>query len=135
MARCEAAHKDDLRPCHGRPDDVVVVDAAGARARGCVRHATALLASLDGARVLPGSLPGAATEVHRLAQRRRPFDFRPDGDALERLTEAARELREAANRRDEVIRELVAQGESVTLLARLAGLTPARVYQIRDRRR
>lgn len=78
--RCEAAHADDSRGCVGRLDAVIVQDITGKRAFGCERHAIALLASLDGARVEPGTVPGASVRVYQAAQRRMPFDFRTEDD-------------------------------------------------------
>lgn len=73
--RCEAAHPDDTSPCTGPTDAVYVVDTTGATAPGCIHHAAALLASVADARVIPGSLTGAAIEAYDLARQRRPFDF------------------------------------------------------------
>ncbi|HEU4542999.1 MAG TPA: hypothetical protein VFR23_17850 [Jiangellaceae bacterium] len=51
------------------------MDRDGGSAKGCVRHGAAMLASLAGARVHPGSVEGAAIETFERAQKRRPFDF------------------------------------------------------------
>lgn len=65
-----------------------------------------------------------------------------DGDDMDKITEAVRAheaaMREAAEaevRRDDAIREALADGVSVAHLVELTGLTRARIYQIRDRRR
>jgi hypothetical protein len=74
--RCEAAHVDDPRPCDGPPDAVKIVDRTGAAAAGCLLHAAALLASLDGGWVHQLNGPeGSAIEVFRRAQALPPFDF------------------------------------------------------------
>lgn len=52
-----------------------VEDATGGRLAGCVRHSASLLATLDGGRVYPNALAGAAVEVYNLAKDRRPYDF------------------------------------------------------------
>ncbi|MFF1903359.1 hypothetical protein [Kitasatospora sp. NPDC058218] len=66
--RCEAAHLGDASPCQGPQDAVTVLDQHGDAAEACVHHGTRLYASLIGARVHPGSVPGAAIEVHNRAQ-------------------------------------------------------------------
>jgi hypothetical protein len=73
--RCEAAHAEDPTECEGPQDAVRVVDRHGDAQTGCVNHASAYLASLEGGRVYPASVPGAAIEVYERAKRRRPFDF------------------------------------------------------------
>lgn len=85
--QCPAAHVEDHRPCEGPSDAVRIVDRVGGEVSGCVRHGAVLLASLDGARVFPGSVGGAAIEVYARAQRRRPFDFDTDDEALRRIHE------------------------------------------------
>jgi hypothetical protein len=72
-SRCEAAHAEDQSPCEGSDDAVLVVDQAGGEALGCLRHGAALLASLEGGRVYPGT--GSAIEVYRRAQALRPFEW------------------------------------------------------------
>jgi hypothetical protein len=66
---CAAAHIDDPRPCDGPADAVVVRDKFGGEASGCVRHAAAMLAAVDGSTVHAGSVPGAAIEAFKRAQR------------------------------------------------------------------
>ena len=73
MARCEAAHVEDKRPCEGPPTAVRIVDRTDAEATGCLLHGAALLASIEGGRVYP--LDGSAIEVYQRAQTMRPFDF------------------------------------------------------------
>jgi len=68
-ARCPAAHPEDPSPCHGPADAVLVVDAVGDEAIGCVHHGAALLASVAGSRVYPLTVPGAAIDCHRRAVR------------------------------------------------------------------
>lgn len=74
-ARCEAAHREDSRPCQGPTDAVRLVDPSGAEETGCVLHAAVVLASVKGVRVYPGSVEGAAIEAFKRAQGMRPFDF------------------------------------------------------------
>lgn len=69
--RCAAAHIDDPSPCDGPVDSVVVRDKSGGEAAGCVRHAAAMLAAVDGATVHAGSVPASAIDVLRRAQRLR----------------------------------------------------------------
>ncbi|MFJ8626239.1 hypothetical protein ACIRD3_25850 [Kitasatospora sp. NPDC093550] len=66
--RCEAAHLGDASPCEGPLDAVTVLNRYGDAAKACVHHGTRLYASLIGPRVQPGSVPGAAVEVHNRAQ-------------------------------------------------------------------
>jgi hypothetical protein len=54
---------------------VLVIDRTGDRVFGCVHHASVLLASVEGARVYPVSLDGAAIDTYRRAQQRAPFAF------------------------------------------------------------
>lgn len=75
--RCAAAHPDDRRPCEGPPDAVRVVDQFEASVSACVRHGAVLLATLEGGRVYPGSVQGAAIEVYERAQKLRPYEFGP----------------------------------------------------------
>lgn len=69
VPRCAAAHIDDLSPCDGPADAVIVRDKAGGEAKGCVRHAAAMLRAVDGATVHAGSVPAAAIEAFKRAQR------------------------------------------------------------------
>ncbi|GIJ51289.1 hypothetical protein Val02_81750 [Virgisporangium aliadipatigenens] len=73
--RCLAAHPDDQTDCDGPVDAVQVVDKESTVVTGCIRHGAVLLASLDGGRIWPGSVDGAAIEVHKQAQHLRPFSF------------------------------------------------------------
>lgn len=75
--QCEAAHPDDGSPCDGPRDAVRIVDQVDDQRSGCVHHAAVALASIEDARVYPGSVPGAALEAHRRAQLRTPFAFDP----------------------------------------------------------
>lgn len=85
--RCPAAHPEDRRPCEGPGNAIRIVDARSEEVTGCVRHAAVLLSSLHAARVYPGSVDGAAIEVYRRAQWRRPFDFVTDDAELARIHE------------------------------------------------
>lgn len=69
--RCAAAHIDDHTPCDGPPDAVSVRDKSGGEAFGCVRHAAAMLAAVEGSTVHAGSVSGAAIEAFKRAQRLR----------------------------------------------------------------
>ncbi|MFE1781331.1 hypothetical protein ACFW9F_01725 [Streptomyces sp. NPDC059506] len=80
-ARCRAAHPEDPAACTGAGDAVVVADRAGTRVPGCVLHAARMLASLNGGTVHPGTVHGAATDVHRLARSLPPFAWRQNGGA------------------------------------------------------
>ncbi|MEU5660113.1 hypothetical protein ABZ802_31520 [Streptomyces sp. NPDC047737] len=71
--RCSAVHADDPTPCAGPRDAVTVLDGNGGAAVGCEHHGARMLASLDGARVEPGSVVGAATRVLEAADTIRPF--------------------------------------------------------------
>lgn len=71
--RCIAAHSEDPTPCVGPHDAVTILDASGTAATGCEWHGARLLASLDGARVEPGSVLGAATRVFAEADATQPF--------------------------------------------------------------
>lgn len=73
--RCPAAHAEDPTPCDGPADAVTIRDQYGAEQGGCVNHGSAYLASIEHATVHPGSVDGAAIEMYRRAQTRRPFDF------------------------------------------------------------
>ena len=76
--RCVAAHPEDLTNCIGAFDAVTIVDSRGTRAKGCEHHAARLLASLDQARVEPGSTPGGALRVFQAADTIRPFCWHTD---------------------------------------------------------
>lgn len=78
VERCEAAHPEDRSACEGELDAVRVVDQVGDEVRGCVHHAAVVLASVEGSRVYPGSVDGAAVEAFRRAQLLEPFGFDPD---------------------------------------------------------
>jgi len=56
----------------------------------------------------------------------------PSKDDLRQVVD---QLAELTARRDDLIRELLAAGERPTDLARAAGLSRERIYQIKDRRR
>ncbi|WP_406163932.1 hypothetical protein OG298_45155 (plasmid) [Streptomyces sp. NBC_01005] len=71
--RCSAAHADDPTPCDGPGDAVTILDGNGGAAAGCEHHGARMLASIDGARVEPGSVVGAATRVLAAADTIRPF--------------------------------------------------------------
>jgi hypothetical protein len=76
---CEAAHPEDVSACEGSRDAVRVVDQVGDELRGCVHHASVVLASVEGSRVYPGTVAGAAVEAFTRAQLREPFAFDPIG--------------------------------------------------------
>jgi hypothetical protein len=80
--RCTAAHPEDPTPCDDGPHDAVLIrDRQMSRARdtmtegvpGCEHHGARMLASIDGGRVHPGSVDGAATRVRAAADGIRPF--------------------------------------------------------------
>jgi hypothetical protein len=75
--RCEAAHPEDGSACEGEPDAVRVIDQAGDEVYGCVHHIAVMLASVEGARVYPGSVEGSAIEAYTLARLLQPFAFDP----------------------------------------------------------
>lgn len=76
---CGASHTADARPCEGRRDAVQVIDRTGTSVDGCVLHSAALLAALEGGRVVPLNGPdGAAIDAFRRAQAMSPFDFLGD---------------------------------------------------------
>ncbi len=78
--RCPAAHPDDPAPCGG-PVVVTVLDRHNAGANGCEHHGARLLASIDGARVvpLPTAPEGAAIRVFKKADTLRPFTWQEAG--------------------------------------------------------
>lgn len=82
-ARCSAAHTDDPTPCQGDQHAVRIIDAKGYDAEGCEHHGARLLASLDGARVYPGNVSGAATRVLAAADTIRPFCWYEDAPRTE----------------------------------------------------
>ncbi|MFJ1782556.1 hypothetical protein ACIOKA_38255 [Streptomyces anulatus] len=61
--RCTAAHIEDPTPCQGPRDAVTVLDGTGNATTGCEHHGARMLASIDGARIEPGSVVGAATRA------------------------------------------------------------------------
>ena len=67
--RCAAAHIDDPSPCDGPADAVLVRDKVAGEAKGCVRHAAAMLRAVEGSTVHAGSVPGAAIEAFKRARR------------------------------------------------------------------
>ncbi|MBJ6615540.1 hypothetical protein H4M20_12365 [Streptomyces sp. I4(2020)] len=78
--RCPAAHPDDPTPCGG-PVVVTVLDRHTAGVTGCEHHGARLLASIDGARVvpLPDAPEGAAIRVFKKADTLRPFAWQEAG--------------------------------------------------------
>jgi hypothetical protein len=73
--RCPAAHAEDPTSCTGPHHAVRIVDAQGTETWGCEHHAARLLASLDGGKVFPGEVDGAATRVAAAADTTRPFPW------------------------------------------------------------
>ncbi|MEU9947072.1 hypothetical protein [Streptomyces sp. NPDC047939] len=71
--RCATAHVDDRTSCAGPRDAVTILDGHGGAAVGCEYHGARMLASIDGARVEPGTVVGAATRVLAAADTIRPF--------------------------------------------------------------
>ncbi|WP_331764375.1 hypothetical protein [Streptomyces anulatus] len=71
--RCAAAHIEDPTPCRGPRDAVTILDGTGNVATGCEHHGARMLASIDGARIEPGSVVGAATRAYAASQTIRPF--------------------------------------------------------------
>lgn len=71
--RCAAAHLEDRTSCEGPRDAVTVLDPAGTAVAGCEHHGARLLASLEGGRVEPGSVDGAAIRVFKAADALPPF--------------------------------------------------------------
>lgn len=87
LDRCSAAHPDDTSPCDGPADAVEVVDTTHHRLPGCPRHGARALASITGARVEAGSVPGAAISAFKAAQQLPPFahDFDRGPDTVAEL--------------------------------------------------
>lgn len=56
-------------------------------------------------------------------------------EAVAALRQAEEVVAEATRRRDDAVRGAIADGVPVTAIAEQAGLSKARVYQIRDHRR
>ncbi|WP_220131352.1 hypothetical protein [Streptomyces sp. PT12] len=77
--RCASAHPEDASPCAGPHDAVTVLDPSGTRVTGCEHHAARLLASLERAQVISGSVPGAAIRVFKAASSLPPFAWH-EGD-------------------------------------------------------
>jgi hypothetical protein len=92
--RCTAAHPEDPTACQGPPDAVRILDADDVEVRGCEHHGARLLASLEGARVFPGSVGGAATRVFAAADGIRPFAWYEDAPRTEPSQLSHRENRE-----------------------------------------
>jgi len=57
------------------------------------------------------------------------------GEAVDALRQAEEVVAEATRRRDDAVRRAIADGVPVASIAEQAGLSKARVYQIRDHRR
>lgn len=57
------------------------------------------------------------------------------GEAVDALRQAEEVLAEATRRRDDAVRRAIDDGVPVAAIAEQAGLSKARVYQIRDHRR
>lgn len=74
-ARCSAAHPDDSSGCDSAPTSVRVVDSLGHEALGCIHHGARMLASIVGARVLPGASGGAAIQTFNRARGTAPFSW------------------------------------------------------------
>jgi hypothetical protein len=79
--RCPAAHPEDPTPCGG-PVVVTVLDRHNAGVNGCEHHGARLLASVDGARVvpLPTAPEGAATRVFKTADSTPPYAWAKRGE-------------------------------------------------------
>ncbi|WP_233229496.1 hypothetical protein [Streptomyces sp. I5] len=79
--RCPAAHPDDPTPCGG-PVVVTVLDRHTAGVTGCEHHGARLLASVDGARVvpLPTAPEGVATRVFKTADSTPPYAWEKRGE-------------------------------------------------------
>lgn len=57
------------------------------------------------------------------------------GEAVDALRRAEDVVAESTRRRDDAVRRAISDGVPVTTIAERAGLSKARVYQIRDHRR
>ncbi len=57
------------------------------------------------------------------------------GEAVDALRQAEEVVAEATRRRDDAVRRAISDGVPVAAIAEQAGLSKARVYQIRDHRR
>ncbi|MGW2183921.1 hypothetical protein ACWCXX_39290 [Streptomyces sp. NPDC001732] len=62
---------------------MTVLDGSGGAAAGCEHHGARMLASIDGARVEPGSVVGAATRAFAAADVLRPFCWYEDSPRTE----------------------------------------------------
>ncbi|MER6257821.1 hypothetical protein ABT224_41540 [Streptomyces sp. NPDC001584] len=109
--RCTAAHSEDPTACAGPHDAVTILDAGGTTVTGCEHHGARLLASLDGARVEPGTVLGAATRVFAAADGINPFPWLVDAPrtkpgqlsaAANRAAEQERLVAEATNYREDI---------------------------------
>ncbi|MFE7113736.1 hypothetical protein ACFU98_47305 [Streptomyces sp. NPDC057575] len=81
--RCSAAHAEDPTPCAGPRDAVTILDGQGNAAASCEHHGARMLALIDGARVEPGAIVGAATRVLAVADTIRPFCWYEDSPRTE----------------------------------------------------
>ncbi|MEU4154715.1 hypothetical protein [Streptomyces antimycoticus] len=77
-------------------------------------------------------IAGYADSLWRVTE---PLPVRPATDDLSRIAVAASRIGQAEEARDEAIRKALAAGHSVIAIANAAGLSRARIYQIRDGRR
>ncbi|MFF4763339.1 hypothetical protein [Streptomyces sp. NPDC001276] len=73
--RCAAAHPEDPTPCNGPHDAVRVLGANGSYADGCEHHGARMLASVEGARAVDGSVPAASARVAMASGIIRPFPW------------------------------------------------------------
>ncbi|MFC4497882.1 hypothetical protein ACFPA8_27500 [Streptomyces ovatisporus] len=96
--RCEAAHPEDPTACVGDHHAVRILDAQNYEAWGCEHHATRLLASLDGAKVFPGNVGGAAIRVSAAADWTRPFPWLTNAPRTEASQLSHKEGREQSER-------------------------------------
>jgi hypothetical protein len=67
VATCASRHPDDISPCDGPADAVIVQDSTGACATGCVAHAARILTVVHRVQVHSLAVPGAALATFRLA--------------------------------------------------------------------
>ncbi|MDX5526166.1 hypothetical protein PV677_36465 [Streptomyces sp. DE06-01C] len=81
--RCTAAHIEDPTPCQGPHDAVTILDGTGNVATGCEHHGARMLASIDDARIEPGSVVGAATRAFAASRTIRPFCWYEDAPRTE----------------------------------------------------